>query len=334
MKKASPSHGLAVAVVDPTTLLGRDVRSVLKERTFPAARVLLFHSSSAHAGLLTTDDDEAAFVAPLTPDALEPAGIAFLCGKAADSERFLSQRAADDCLAIDLSGVRSGGTFAVPSKGPSGQALPEGNLFLTYDPVAAVLADAVRIVDTLSPVSGATVAVDRPASELGRAALDELFQQAISLARFQSLPKEVFETQAVFNAFFPADTDAFNARVAEDVTRLLGRSLPLSLLSVRSGVFHGHLLRLELRIDGTAPVAESLRVAFQKSGAFEETDPESLAGPVEAAGRDETLLLYAASSGSVIRLGLAADHLRRTGAVMGVRLAEQAVKERGLLADA
>ena len=108
----------------------------------------------------------------------------------------------------------------------------------------------------------------------------------------------------------------------------------MSLLSVRSGVFHGHLLRLELRTGRAAPPAESVREAFRKSAAFEEADPESLCGPVEAAGRDETLLLHVASSGNTVLLGLAADHLRRTGAVMGVRLAEQAVKERGLLADA
>jgi hypothetical protein len=59
-----------------------------------------------------------------------------------------------------------------------------------------------------------------------------------------------------------------------------------------------------------------------------------LAGPVESAGRDETLVLFVASSGNSVRLGLAADHLRRTGAVMAVRLAEQAVAERGLLPDA
>ncbi len=333
MTRSSAPRGLTVAVVDPTTLLGRDVRAVLRERAFPASRLLLFQSTATDTGLLTTDEDEAAFVAPLVPDALESVRIAFLCGDAADSDRFLARRGADGCLAIDLSGVRTGGAFAVPSAGPGAPALPPGNLLLTYHPVAAVLADAIRIVDALATVSAATAAVDRPASELGRSALDELFQQAVSLASFHSLPKEVFEAQSVFNAFYPADTDAFENRVAEDVAGLLGRPLPLSLLSVRSGVFHGHLLRLELRTRAAAPAESAVRAAFRKSTAFEESDPESLCGPVEAAGRDETLLLHVRSSENSVRLGLAADHLRRTGAVMAVRLAEQAIAERGLLAS-
>jgi aspartate-semialdehyde dehydrogenase len=319
-----------VAVVDPTTLLGRDVRAVLSERGFPASRVLLFQTQSQD-GLLTSDDAEAAFVAPITPDGLDTARVAFFCGRAPDTARFLARRTQDGCLAIDLSGLREGGAFARPKEGPGGAPLPPGDLFLTCEPVAVILAEAGSIVDALATVSGLTAAIDRPASELGKDALDELFRQAIALARFESPPKEVFGTQAAFNFHFPPDTGNFETRVAEDVVRLVGRPLPIGLLSVRSGVFHGHLLRVELRTEGAAPSAKSVRTAFRANGAFEETDPENLSGPVEAAGRDETLLLHVASSDRSVRLGLAADHLRRTGAVMAVRLAEQAVRERGLL---
>ena len=90
MKRPS-SHGIVVAVVDATTLLGRDLRSVLSERAFPASSVLLFHSGDDE-GLVTEDDEGAAYVAPLAPDALETARIAFLCGDAADTARFLSRR--------------------------------------------------------------------------------------------------------------------------------------------------------------------------------------------------------------------------------------------------
>lgn len=333
MTSASSGHGLVVAILDPTTLLGRDVRAVLTERGFPSSHVHLFHTRGTE-GLLAEDDGEAAFVAPAGPDALETAAVAFFCGKAADTARFLETRSSDGCLAIDLSGLRSGGLFARPDDSPGAPLLPDGNLFLTYEPVAAVLAEAVAVVETLVPVAALTAAVDRPASELGKEALDELFRQAVAIARFEAPPKDQIGTQLAFNAHFPADTAGFESRVAEDVTRLAGRSLPVTILSVRSGVFHGHLLRLEIRTSGPAPDASTVRAAFRRETSFEETDPENLSGPVEAAGRDETLLLHAEASGTSIRLGLATDHLRHAGAVMAVRLAEQAVRERGLLADA
>ena len=67
---------------------------------------------------------------------------------------------------------------------------------------------------------------------------------------------------------------------------------------------------------------------------FGEADVDGPAGIVDAAGRDETLLLRATASGSAGRLFLASDHLRRPGALLAVRIAEAAVAERGLLPDA
>ncbi len=331
MTQAAPGSGLVVALVEPTTLLGRDVRAALTERKFPASRVHLFHQASGDTGLLAADDDEVAFVAPLTPDALETSRIAFLCGSAADTARFLATRK-DDALAIDLSGVRNGQPLVVPSEGVESKTLPEGNLFLTPHPVAFVLAETIRLVETVVPVAGVTAAVDRPVSELGKAALDELFQQALALATFRPLPKEILETQGAFNFWVPPDSGTFEKSVGEDLEALLGRPLPTAVLSARGGVFHGHFLRVELRLDGAAPDSETLLALFRAhKHAFDVVDPEDLSGPVESAGRDETLLLRCEMSGRSVALTLAADHLRRAGALLAVRLAEQAVLERGWL---
>jgi hypothetical protein len=146
-----------VAIVEPTTLLGRDVRAALTERKFPASRIHLFHQTGGDTGLLTADDDEAAFVAPLTPDALDTIRIAFLCGTPGESERFLATRAGD-ALVIDLSGVRNGSPLVVPAEDGDAGSLPKGSLFLTPNPVAFVLAEAIRTVDGAAPVAGVTAA--------------------------------------------------------------------------------------------------------------------------------------------------------------------------------
>jgi len=320
-----------VALVEPTTLLGRDVRAVLTERKFPASRVHLFHQAAGDTGLLAAVDDEVAFVAPLTDDALETSRIAFLCGSAAETARFLATRK-DGALAIDLSGVRNGQALVVPSEGGESRTLPSGNLFLTPHPVAFVLAETIRLVETLAPVTGVTAAVDRPTSDLGKAALDELFQQALALATFRPLPKDVLETQGAFNFWVPPDSHAFEKSVADDMAALLGRPIPTTILSARSGVFHGHFLRIELRLGGDAPNASGLLASFRaQKHAFDVVDPEDLSGPVESAGRDETLLLRCETSGRRVTLTLAADHLRRAGALLAVRLAEQVTGERGWL---
>jgi len=308
--------------------MGRAVRAILKERSFPSRKILLFHAGGDGDGLVTSDEEEAVYVAPLTPDALETSDVAFLCGEPKATARFLAARG-DSCLAIDLSGLRSGGPFAAPGQA---EPLPEGNLLLTYDPTSLVLAELVRALDRLGPVAAVTAAVDRPASELGKPALDELFQQAIALASFKPLPKAVLGTQSAFNVYQPQDTRAFDARVEQDFGRLLGREVPIAVLSARAGVFHGHHLRVEARFDGAAPSEEAVRAAlFGHGSELEDVDPENLSGPVESAGRDETLVLGLHCQGSSVRVSLASDHLRRGGALMAVRLAERALQERGVL---
>ncbi len=319
--------GVSVGLVEPTSLVGRDVRAVLKERGFPAAQIHLFHQRPDEGGILTDDDDEAAFVAALTPDALETCGVAFFCGRPADTRRFLETRE-DACLAIDLSGARGAGPLAVPSDAGAPRPLPAGQVFVLPHPVAFVLAEALSAADALRRVAEATAAVDRPASELGKPALDELFAQAVALAGFRPVPKDLLGAQGAFNAWVPPDSAEFEAAVAADVAALLGRPLSLGVLSSRAGIFHGHFLRLELRFEGDAPPSAELLAAFrERSSAFDVVDPENLSGPVESAGRDETLVLRVESAGSRAAVTLAADHLRRAGAVLAVRLAEQALAE-------
>lgn len=327
--------GLPVAIVDPGSLMGRDVKSVLRERGFPSSQVRLFHTGSAEEGLLAEDEGEAAFVTPLAPDGLSGCSLAFLCGAFETTARWLSRRAPDDCLAIDLSGQREGGAFVDAVRGALPRPLPAGELLLLREPAATVLADAVSALDPLGPVAAVTAAIDRPASELGKDALDELFQQAIAIASFRSVPKDRLGAQSAFNLFSPADTDQFDVRVAGDVRALLGRDLPVTILSARAGVFHGTALRIDIRFEAEAPPSDAVRDALLAAGrGFGEPDVDGPAGIVDASGHDETLLFRASSAGRSCRLFLGSDHLRRPGAALAVRIAEAAVAERGLLADA
>ena len=330
MESTRPSkrRGVRVALVEPTSLLGRDVKAALEEKAFPISRLELFHAQGT-SGTLTRDDEEALYVAPLAADSLDDCHVAFFCGKPEQTEHFLKSRTGD-CLVIDLSGLRTGGPFVIPFEDSETTFLPGGNVYLTIDPAAYVIAETIRTLDRLKLVQAATVAVDRPVSELGREALDELFAQSIALAGFKPVPQEVLGGRAAFNFSYPADTDAYQQRIIEDVGRGLGRSLPLTLLSARTGVFHGHHIRIDARFAETAPSVEAIREALFATRAFAEVDPENLSGPVESAGRDETLVLRVASHGNSVALGMASDVFRHPGALMAVRLAEDALRARSL----
>src|SRR5437016_12569772 len=96
-------HGYRLGIVNPLTLVGNEIKTILRERSFPAARVVLLDSTGAAAGALTEVADEPAVVVAVSDDELEDLDLVFFCGLAAQNREWID-RAADDAFhAIDLS---------------------------------------------------------------------------------------------------------------------------------------------------------------------------------------------------------------------------------------
>ena len=54
-------------------------------------------------------------------------------------------------------------------------------------------------IQQAAAVRFAAATVLEPASQFGRAALDELHQQTVTLLSFQSMPRELYDAQAAYN---------------------------------------------------------------------------------------------------------------------------------------
>src|SRR5213076_585466 len=96
-------HGYRLGIVNPLTLVGNEIKTILRERSFPAARVVLLDSTGAAAGALTDVGDEPAVVVAASDDELEDLDLVFFFGPAAQNREWID-RAGDDAFhAIDLS---------------------------------------------------------------------------------------------------------------------------------------------------------------------------------------------------------------------------------------
>lgn len=320
MRKA----GLRIAILDPGTLLARDVKALLEERAFPAGRTDFFHTRPLDAGLLADEDGEAAYVSPLEPGSLEGCALAFACGAPADLQRVLAARdAGDGATLVDLTGRLDG-----RERGEETDAT-----CVVADPVAVAVSDAIASLSRLGPVASAFVAVDRPASESGKPALDELMAQAIALASFRPVPTEVLPAQLAFNFVQATDAEDYEARLTAEIARGVPRGLALDVVSARTGTFHGHHVRLGVRFAADAPSADDVRKALVSGVGFAAPDADEVPVLTSAAGRDEPYLLRAGARGSTALVAFGIDHLRMR-ALAGVKRAEVAVTTRGLLAGA
>jgi aspartate-semialdehyde dehydrogenase len=123
-------------------------------------------------------------------------------------------------------------------------------------PAALALAMVLERLQQAAPVRFAAATVLEPASAFGRAAMDELHQQTVSLLSFQGLPRAVYDAQAAYNLLSGLGESATINLVAEEarIRRHYealgqGRWPTLALQVIHAPVFHGHTFSVVVTLE-------------------------------------------------------------------------------------
>ena len=103
MAHPKSSAGYRLGIVNPLTLVGNEIKSILRERAFPYAKLALLDAIGEGAGALTEVDQQAAVVAPIAQEGLDDLDLVFFCGPAAANQEWIARHAEDDFIAVDLS---------------------------------------------------------------------------------------------------------------------------------------------------------------------------------------------------------------------------------------
>jgi aspartate-semialdehyde dehydrogenase len=241
-----------IAIVGAASLRAKELNEALAESVFDKARVALIDEES-QAGRLEASGDEPALIQPIDRDSFERVDFAFFCSAPAITREHWQQALSAGANIIDLSDALEGepGVLVcapwLAEKGVSSQL--EG---LSLSTRAVIPAHAVSLalalimarLEQVGQVRFAAATVLEPASEYGRAAIDELHQQTVSLLNFQSLPKEVYEEQMAFNvvpSFGESKiTGQSEARIRRHYALISsGRMADLAIQVVHVPVFHG-----------------------------------------------------------------------------------------------
>ncbi|MGB6974847.1 MAG: Asd/ArgC dimerization domain-containing protein, partial [Terracidiphilus sp.] len=147
-----------------------------------------------------------------------------------------------------------------------------------------------------APVRTWAATVMLPASEFGRAAMDELHQQTVNLLSFQGLPKTVFDAQVAYNLLgglgenATANLAGAAARIRRHVAALVGNRGPaLAMQTVAAPVFHGNTFSIAVELERAVEIAalEEALSGEHVDLVLEDTDsPSNLA----ATGQDDVLV--------------------------------------------
>ena len=322
----TPKHpsGFRVGIVNPLTLVGNEVKSILRERSFPFSRVALLDSSGESVGALTEIGDEPAFVAPASSAELEDLDLVFFCGRPAGNREWIERAGEGRFIVVDLSQPTTIEDGKLVIAGVNLGELSAGdNPIVSPHPIAIPIALVLHEIGSVSPIESCTATVVQPASEFEQAGVEELAAQTVSVLNVKAVPKKVFDRQVAFN-LFPA-TERHEDFVVSQIRAVTDPRIQLALMVTQGTIFHSHTFSMFLRLADDVSV-DSITEALKNNRAIAFAEGDQAFGTIDAAGRDEVLIADIHADGSVERgvwIWAVCDNLRRSSALNAVLIAEK-----------
>lgn len=290
-----------IAIAGAATLLGKELKEAISDSPLAAATFVLLDEDDA-LGQLDQVGDEITFVQAVLPDSFEKVDFTFFCGSEDLTRKHWRAALRAGSTVLDLSGAldrEPGVLVRTPWLGSDGST---ADLFtpavVPAHPAALAISLLLDRLQQAAIVRFAAVTLLAPASEFGRAAMDELHQQTVSLLSFQSLPRAIYDAQGAFNLLSglgenaKPSLSALEARIRRHYEVLgNGRSPVLALQAILAPTFHGHTLSMAIELE--RPV-EIVRLEEAIGGdhvdlVLEDTDSPS---NVSATGQDDILVRF------------------------------------------
>ena len=315
-----------IAIAGASTLVGRELKEVLSESTLDSASFALLDEGDAK-GQLDQVGDEVTFIQAISADAFDGADFTFFCGSESLTRRHWQHALRAGSTVLDLSAAldrEPGVVIRAPWLGSDAATV---DLFtpavVPAHPAVIVLALLMQQLQQAAPVRFAAATVLEPASDFGRAAMDELHQQTVSLLSFQSLPRAIYEAQAAYNLLAgtgegsKVSLQEVEARIRRHYEALTGgRGPSLAVQVIHAPVFHGYTFSIAVELERPVEIValEEALTGEHLELVLEDTDsPSNLA----ATGQNDILVRMrpeplGRNSNQASRLWLwaAADNLR------------------------
>ena len=203
-----------VAMAGASTLLGKEILNVLKERSFPTSGVVELKPEEQQPEIPILDLEGG--VLPVREDEPEqgPYDFVFLAPapsaegtRSRRTEQFAGPASKQSTFVIDTAHATpepESAVVSIPfldqSFEPLARAAGSGVRFFISPHIAAIaLSDLIVPLARRIKIERVIAQVFNSASELGPKAIEELQKQTTSLLSFQQMPREVFDAQLAFN---------------------------------------------------------------------------------------------------------------------------------------
>jgi aspartate-semialdehyde dehydrogenase len=238
-----PQQTFRLSLVGGETLLGRDIKEVLEERS-KQTRISTYPASAE--GNFSEQEGEPVYLEPLSAESLRDTPVLVLAGSAAGSAKGLgiAQSLKPQPLVLDATGVLAGEKEARLIAPLLSEVKPAaGQLLVVAHPAATALALVLGRLSNHKAITSSVANIFAPASERGSRGIDELHRQTSALLAFKTLPREIFDAQLAFNLLPQLGEDS--ALPLPHLEERIQRELQLlGAQSKKAAAVHNHSLRL------------------------------------------------------------------------------------------
>lgn len=287
-----------IAIAGASSLLGQEVKDALGESPLASAEIVLLDDAAAR-GQLEQVGEEVAVVRAIDEDAFEHMDFTFFCGSESLTQQYWRQALRSGSTVLDLTGAldqETGVLIRSPWLGMEASADLFTPAVTPAHPAALGLSLLLERIAETVPLKTIAATMLHPASESGRAAMDELHEQTVKLLSFQGLPRDVFDAQVAYNLVpglgesSRVNLNAIEARLRRHLNALsAGRWPQVALQVIQAPVFHGYTFSVSVELERAVEIAalEEALTGDHVDLVLEDTDsPSNLA----ATGQDDVLV--------------------------------------------
>jgi aspartate-semialdehyde dehydrogenase len=266
--------GYVVAVVGAVGVVGREVCAVLDERGFPIGALRLFESVE---GLGEVLGDQAAPLELIDRARLDGVDIVFMCATEKVSAEWTPRAVEANAVVVDLTQVfaeQADVPIVVPEVNPEEVAdYLERRILTSPVPGAAALSVVLKPLGDAAGLKRVVVTALEPASNSGRAGIEELSRQTADLMSGRPVEPAVFPCRVAFN-LIPQTGQLLNLgrtlaewQVTFQTRRLLDLpDLPMTVTSVQVPTFFGHAFAVNVEMHSDLDAASAVASLRQAPG--------------------------------------------------------------------
>ena len=257
-----------IAIAGASSLVGKELSEELASSLLAVSDFVLMDVDDA-VGQVAAAADEVSLIQRLEANSFERIDFVFFAGEALTTKKHWQDARRAGASIVDLTYALEGEKDVLIMAPWVAEDLTGGavdkqlNLntpaVVPAHPISVMLGLIAARLRAKFELKSIAATVMEPASEYGRAAMDELHQQTVNLLSFQSLPRDQYDAQVAFN-LLPELGSAAKVRLKTTELRIRRHYavitdglLPQPALQlVQAPVFHGYVLSMLVEIEKSA----------------------------------------------------------------------------------